>query len=75
MFTFTATIYTGTCNKEIGTYSSNSIYGIKLVASRMCNKYNNMADKFVVNYDGMDIPFHRSNTKRPDGTMIRGKWH
>lgn len=72
---FTATIYTGTCNKEIGSHESDSIRGIKYVASRLCNRFNNMADKFVIHYNGMDIPFHRSNTKRPDGTMIRGEWH
>lgn len=72
---FTATIYTGTCKKKLGTCTAKSIGGIRRVASRMCNKYANWYDVFFVHYEGEDIPFSRNNQIHPDGTIVRGEWH
>lgn len=71
---FTATIYTGTAKKEIGTCTANTIDDIRRVASRLCNKYDNWSDMFMLHYNGEDIPFHRCNHINPDGTVVRGEW-
>lgn len=72
---FAAELYTG--DLFLGRIASDTLRGIKLIASRKCNRYYKPIDEmrfYVINNRADGAILTRINRLAPNNTVVRGEW-